>query len=510
MGTKTQVLAIGVDAAEPTLVRRLVDTGRMPTLKQLAEQGSWLHVESPANVGSGSVWPTLITGTEPEEHGVYGEWCWQPQTMSLSRYTGRSLKPFWADLAASGLSVGILDVPFATLIGLQNGFEITEWGAHDCLDGVMNVAPASITTLVNDHTPHPLSLDRLDAAPEDHNSLNKMSSGCFRGVQLRGSLAEQLIKETNPRLSLIVFPEIHHSAHHLWHQSDGTHEIYKRNGFQNSRWIEPTIEDIFCEIDRQIGELIAITGENTNVLVFSLHGMKATHGIPAFLAPLLCEAEFAKLADWRSKTWRDKSLALLTAVKRTSPNAIKKLYYKMMPRGTTYQLARTTMLPSYDWSQTRAFSLPSDQHGWIRLNVELRESLGIVRADQYDAVCDELEKLLTNLTNTDGEPLVRSVMRTCRSAVEAMESKLPDIIVHWEDAAFASPVKIRGYSLALEPIGKKFTGQHGLEGFCVVRGLVNGQANGLVDGDVIRAKNMGRLMMRMLDSEKAEVRTAGQ
>ncbi len=505
METNKRVLAIGIDAAEPTLVRRLVDEGRMPTLKRLAEQGSWLCVESSANVGSGSVWPTLISGTEPDEHGVYGEWCWQPNTMSLSRYTGRNLKLFWTDLAAAGVTVGLLDVPFAPFIELRDGFEITEWGAHDWKDGVMNVGPATVTLLVKRHTPHPFSLHRLDASPDDHDRLNELSAGCFRGVQLRGALARQLIMETQPRLSLIVFPEIHHSAHYLWHQTDGSDEIYKRSGVQNSQRTEPTLQDILGEIDRQIGELIAVADENTSVLVFSLHGMKATHGIPAFLAPLLCETGFSKLANWGSKTWRDRSFGLIALVKRNSPDAMKKLYYKLMPRATTYQVAQTTMLPSYDWSQTRAFSLPSDQHGWIRINLQGRESLGIVKPDQYEVVCGGLVQLLTNLSNDNDELLVRRVMRTCRSAGEAMESKLPDIIVHWKDAAFASPVRIKGYSLAVEPIGKKFTGQHGLEGFCVVNAAAHRLSNAFIENETIRARDMGALITRMLNVETVKV-----
>ncbi|HKA54123.1 MAG TPA: alkaline phosphatase family protein, partial [Candidatus Binatia bacterium] len=108
-----RVLAVGLDAAEPTFVRRLIEDGALPTLKRLLAQGAWSRVESPAHLGSGAVWPTFFTGAEPAEHGTYSEWCWQPETMSLVRYGGRRLTPFWKKLAQAGVTVGILEVPFA-------------------------------------------------------------------------------------------------------------------------------------------------------------------------------------------------------------------------------------------------------------------------------------------------------------------------------------------------------------------------------------------------------------
>jgi len=120
------VLVVTLDAAEPALIRRLIDQDRMPTLKRLLAQGRWSRVDSPAYVGSGAVWPTFMTGQGPASHGVYGEWVWQPATMSLKRFSGDGLTPFWKELAAAGVKVGVLDVPFAPVNNPAEGFEVTE------------------------------------------------------------------------------------------------------------------------------------------------------------------------------------------------------------------------------------------------------------------------------------------------------------------------------------------------------------------------------------------------
>jgi predicted AlkP superfamily phosphohydrolase/phosphomutase len=119
--TTKKVLAIGLDAAAPAFVRQLIEEGQLPNLQTLLSKGRWMRVQSTAYIGSGSVWPTFITGRDATEHGVYGEWVWQPQQMDVTRYSGNSLPPFWKDFEKQGLTVGILDLPFMPMVGLSEG-----------------------------------------------------------------------------------------------------------------------------------------------------------------------------------------------------------------------------------------------------------------------------------------------------------------------------------------------------------------------------------------------------
>mgnify|MGYP003694551411 CR=1 FL=1 len=112
------------------------------------------------------------------------------------------------------------------------------------------------------------------------------------------------------------------------------------------------------------------------------------------------------------------------------------------------------MLPVYDWKTTRAFSLPTDQYGWIRLNLAGREAQGIVSVDQYDETCEQLEAMLLALTTESGASLVRDIVRTAASAKCALGNPLPDLVVHWEDAAFASPLRIKDSKVRAKPVGK--------------------------------------------------------
>jgi predicted AlkP superfamily phosphohydrolase/phosphomutase len=488
----SSVLAIGIDAAESTLVRRMIDQNELPAIGSLLAGGKWLEVRSPSSIGSGTVWPTFLTGEEPGVHGIYSEWKWLPATMNLRRYQGHHPTPFWKSLAQQGVSTGVFDVPFAPPVGITQGFEVCEWWAHDSTAAGLRAGPDEIRALVQESPPHPLSGNRfVTATPDSTNNIEDLAGACRAGVRLRGLLARDLIRETKPQLSVVVFPEIHHAGHQLWHTVAPDHPIYaclERNGSS----VEPLLKDLHRAIDEQIGELIRTTGADT-VMVFALHGMRPALGFPAFLGPLLCERGFSKLAPWRSQGWTNRALSVFAAIKRNAPAPLKKLYYQMTPATATYQLARPTMLPAYDWQNTRAFSLPTDQYGWIRINLLGRESEGIVPPGEYEKLCSELIEMLSTLTSENGELLVEDVTRTAAGAQSARVNPLPDLVVHWRDAAFASSLRIKGSSVAPQMVSRKSTGQHALPGFCIYRGTADAGLDG-----VIAAKDLWRLIAASL------------
>jgi predicted AlkP superfamily phosphohydrolase/phosphomutase len=490
------ILAIGIDAAESTLVRRLIEFGELPVLGSLLEDhksGRWLSVKSPAHIGSGAVWPTFITGEEPVSHGVYSEWSWRPEMMSLCRYHGRHLEPFWKSFALQGIPVGVFDVPFALPVGLKEGFEVSEWWAHDSTGAGTQAGPDEILALVKRTGTHPLAANRfVDTTPDNQSDLKELTRACVEGVRLRGLLAQRLIRECRPRLSLMVFPEIHHASHQMWHTIQRNHEVYNGRRLCDGQPPDPLLKDVYREVDCQIGKIVETAGNGT-VIVFALHGMRPALGFPAFLGPLLTERGFSRLASWRSQSWSRRAQSLLAATKRRTPDQLKQLYYRSMPTVATHMLARPTMIPVYDWQNTRAFALPTDQYGWIRINLMGRELQGSVSLDEYNETCQQLEVLLTALANEDGEPLVESVTRTAASEAAALGNPLPDLVVHWQFAAFASPLKIRDSKVQVEPVSKKSTGQHASEGFCIYRGNFDWGSE-----SVVAAKELGQLIEREL------------
>jgi hypothetical protein len=70
---------------------------------------------------------------------------------------------------------------------------------------------------------------------------------------MRGSLARRLISQTSPELSVIVFPEVHHAGHQLWHTVAHDHPIYFGPG-HNGESFEGLLKRVHRAIDEQIGD----------------------------------------------------------------------------------------------------------------------------------------------------------------------------------------------------------------------------------------------------------------
>jgi predicted AlkP superfamily phosphohydrolase/phosphomutase len=134
-----------------------------------------------------------------------------------------------------------------------------------------------------------------------------------------------------------------------------------------------------------------------------------------------------------------------------------------------------------DWSKTRAFTLPTDLEGCIRINLKGREPQGIVEAGrEYSDLCDELRARLMELTNPDsGAPAVRRVWFRNETFPGERQEQLPDIIVAWNNEApftsLASPRigRIEGDNADLRP------GTHSPDGFLLAAGA--GMHKGLRD-----------------------------
>lgn len=486
-----RVLAIGIDASEPKLIRRMIDQDELPVLKSLLSEGKWIRVHSPTSVGTSSVWPTFLTGQDPDQHGIYSEWCWEPATMSLGRAKGYRLKPFWKQVAETGKQIGILGVPFMPLIGLSNGFEIAESYPYLSPESETQFASARLPEDISARAAREaLSHGRINVSgPEDHKNIQKLASDSLKGIKLRGELAERLLIETQPDLSIIVFTEAHESGHCLWQTVAPEHSIYSGSSLKKLRDISPSLENIYQEVDRQTGKLIENVGPDATVLVFSLHGMRPTFGAPGFLAPLMCEAGFSRLSNLRNQSWRGRAKSLISVVKRHTPWSLKRIYYKTFPRSAVVRWATPTMLAPYDWSQTRAFSLVVEQHGSIRVNLIGREAKGIVPIDEYEQVCQQLEQWLRTLSTEDGKPLVKKIIRLAESAEQALTTRLPDLLVYWDAAAFASSLRVKGSQVEFSLDARRYLSEHTSAGFCIVKSNRDFEVE-----NVVQAKDLGRLI----------------
>jgi predicted AlkP superfamily phosphohydrolase/phosphomutase len=467
-----------MDAAESTLVRSLIERGELPTLGAVLEQGSWSRVTGPAAYSSGAVWPSFWSGRETCDTGLYGLWNWDPTTMGMKYSDPSGFPAFWEGLARDGQRVGVLDVPFAPFVGLTDGFEVAEWGPHDRVQGRVRVSPPELADVVaKEVPPHPFghALARPPAEPE---RVPDFLAQCLAGVRQRGELALRLMTRTKPDVTVVVFPESHHGGHFLWHTVQPDLPMFA--DLPPVAFPEQTLMDVYREIDRQIGRLLEASGPDTTVLVFALHGMEPARGVPTLLEPLLDDLGLAVLADEA-----EGRRSAVSSLKARIPDPVRNLYRLAIPLSKRSQWGKAAVLPSYDWSRTRAFALPIEHEGQIRINLAGRETHGIVQPEEYADTCEQIEKALLALSTVDGRPVTKRVVRGPRGS---HPGGVPDVIVHWDPAVFESPVDFRGGESVC--MRREQSGQHALDGFLITN---DARLSG-ADGETVAAEEVHQLI----------------
>lgn len=127
---KNKVLVIGLDSADYYLVRKWISEGHLPTLASMIKNGSWGRLDSSADIGSGTVWPTMFTGTSPAKHNSIGSRRMIGGSYKIIRLGKENLiqrKPFWLHL--KNKKIALIDVPRFGPSKI-NGIQLIAWGAH--------------------------------------------------------------------------------------------------------------------------------------------------------------------------------------------------------------------------------------------------------------------------------------------------------------------------------------------------------------------------------------------
>ena len=124
---------LGFDGMDPTLARRLMDEGKLPHLKRLAEMGTFSKLETTQPSESPVAWASFATGVNPGKHNIYDFlvrdfetympdlggvkkeppkflWGWLP-TQRPKITSTRGGTSFWIHAGRAGLRSRIVTVP---------------------------------------------------------------------------------------------------------------------------------------------------------------------------------------------------------------------------------------------------------------------------------------------------------------------------------------------------------------------------------------------------------------
>lgn len=132
-----QLVIIGLDGLEPTLVEKYMGEGKLPNLSKLKKEGSYARLKTTTPAISPVAWSSFMTGSHPGKHNIFDFLSRDPKTylpdlssarignpkrfLPLGKYKiplskpeikgMRKSIPFWKILGDSGIFCSILRIP---------------------------------------------------------------------------------------------------------------------------------------------------------------------------------------------------------------------------------------------------------------------------------------------------------------------------------------------------------------------------------------------------------------
>jgi predicted AlkP superfamily phosphohydrolase/phosphomutase len=466
-------LLIGVDAMEWTLVRSWAQKGELSTLQGLMERGLQAELASFGDALPDAVWPSLYCGVNPGNIEKYFYVQYDPATSCL-RYADDSKlsgTPFWQQISQAGKRVGVIDVPHLPLQQMPCGFQVSNWGTHEPGDkGAVTDPPALLSQIQTRFGRYPV--EDCERYGFDVKSKIRLRRDLLAGVAQHGKLFRWLMDNQDWDVFVCCFCEAHCAGHHFWSYMDPSYPLHSENDPQG---LSDTIRQTYRAIDREIGEMIALAGDQTRVLVFAAHGMGRLchaswnlneildllgHGRRRFAGVAVDKARSGKINPWR-------------ILKRVVPAPLQYAIKEMLPKRLQDQLVFLWYAGGRKCRGRKAFSVPNnDSVGAIRIGVKGRDHMGVVNpGEEYCRICSEISEALLELTDpVSGRPIVRKITRLQEEYHGPFVERLPDLAVLWDSRFSWNSVHSPRFGTLRVARQDRRSGSHTPEGFLLAVG----------------------------------------
>ena len=423
-----RVLVLALDMGDGELIRHWSGQGHLPYFRSLISSGTWIDLESTAQVLHTSTWPTFATGVHPGKHGVY--FPYQPRPgYQLAQYVQADqygVRTFWHFCGQQGRNCIVYDVPETFPEPAFDGRAIFDWGTWAWYGTPCAQPSALLKELKTRFGRYPLGFEakRLGARMPD---AAVMERGLLRSVEYKCVTANWLLQREAWNLAVVGFCESHPAGHYLWPADVDDLGSAERDE------MAPLLR-FYVALDRALGALADPFMADTTLLVVSGDGVCANR-CAWYLLPAVLERLSYTCPIVANENGRGAPLSLVGRAKSLLSPRARRRVANLLPWWLRDRLGAREQTENIDWSKTRAFTLPTDLEGCIRINLKGREPQGIVEpGGPYEELCEEIRAKLLELTNpSDGAPAVRHVWIRNKVFPGDRQEQLPDLIVTWNN-----------------------------------------------------------------------------
>ena len=251
---KPKAVIIGLDGVPIHLLEDLAQRGVMPHMKELIKQGCLVKMRSSLPANSAASWSSMITGTNPGTHGVYGFTDFIPGTYTVCYHSSHKLKapPFWRTEPEK--RVLVINLPAAYSAQPLNGAMITGFVSPQLEKAVY---PSDL---------HPWLRDGGYEVDVDASLFNKSIPLYLQKLEetldQRTQVLDHLLEKDVYDLLFFVVTGTDRIEHHLWDAyADSAHDQH------------PEFLGFFNKVDATVAHVTSKLGPDAPFMMLSDHGM---------------------------------------------------------------------------------------------------------------------------------------------------------------------------------------------------------------------------------------------
>lgn len=474
-----RTLVIGLDSAEPALLRRWCDSGDMPALRGLLAGGTWGEIDTGSRQFPDAAMFSAYTGLGPANLGRYffiQPRIDRPRLELVSPMV--AAEPFWVTAGRHGRRCVIVDTPKIGLSPPAGGVHVVGWGAHG-FNASLQTEPAALANeLLARYGRYPLA--NCDDHGRSLRSYRRLRRRLLDGVAARRRLLLDLARGRDWDLFVAVFAEPHCAGHNLWLFHDPSHPLYRADAE-----LGPALREVYAAVDTGIGELIAAAGPGARIVVFSSQGMRPQYHGRDLVSALLRLWGMHEPRDRAPDPAREIRLRarqpLLKRLREAVPLPLQYAVKRRLPRRLGEALlCRFMGVMSLDVA-ARAYQVPNNEmNPSLRVNLAGRDPRGIVTPGrEYEALCGFLAARLRELVNpATGGAALADVTVTGAVHRGAHRDLLPDVTGYWSPEAPIEALHSPGYGTVVGAHRDHRSGGHGPQGLLCVSGAPGHFAGG--------------------------------
>ena len=394
-GRAKRVVVLGLDCAAPELVFDRF-AGDLEHLQGLMAEGVWGELTSVVPAITVPAWACAMTSRDPGQLGIYGFRNRKDHSYDgLSMATSLSVRQeaVWDILSQAGRPVIVVGVPPSFPPKKVNGCMV------GCFLTPSTSSDYTYPSSLRDEIADVVGAYAVDVENFRSDEKDRILAQVHDMTARRFQLFRHLLKTREWDFAMMVEIGVDRMHHGFWQYFDERHHRYEAgNPFEHA------IRDYYRLVDREVGAVLRELDEDTAVLVISDHGAKLMHGG-------ICVNEWLRQEGY--------------------------LTLKSAPAGPT-----PFSLEDVDWGRTKVWG-EGGYYGRVFLNVEGREPQGIVPADGYEALRDELAAKVAAIADEAGKDIgtqvfkPEAIYRECRNVP-------PDLIVYFGNLDWRSVATVGG------------------------------------------------------------------